>query len=102
MEMNGSMEVVTFQMVEGTRREQVLDGIRSLDQFYSGAAGYGGMQAAQDNQTQHWTLVLNWDSPESEKEASAAMVGSERTKGFTQLVVPQTVIKKIYTCYCAL
>ena len=101
MEMKGRMEVITFQMIEGTSREQALAGIRSLDQFYRGTAGFGGMQAAQDDQTRQWTLVLNWDSPESERKASAAMMGSERTNGFKQLVVPQTVSKKILTCCCA-
>ena len=99
MKMNGSMEMVTFKMAEGTSREAALEGIWSLDSFYSGTAGYQGMQAAQDDHTGTWILVLNWDSAESEKIASAAMMSSMKTDGFKQLVVPQTVTKKIYPCY---
>ncbi len=99
MKINGSMEMVTFQMAEGTQQDEALEGIRCLDAFYSGTMGYRGMQAAQDDQTGAWTLVLNWDSAESEKKASAAMMASAKTDGFKQLVVPKTVTKKIYQCY---
>lgn len=99
MKMNGSMEMVTFQMAEGTKREEALEGIGCLDAFYSETTGYRGMQAAQDDQTGTWILVLTWDSAESEKKASAAMMSSEKTNGFKQLVIPRTVTKKMYPCY---
>ncbi len=102
MKMNGSMEMVTFQMAEGTKQEEALEGIRCLDAFYRGTVGYRGMQAAQVDQTSEWILVLNWDSAESEKKASGAMMASAKTNGFKKLVIPQTVTKKIYRCYCSL
>jgi hypothetical protein len=101
MRMNGSMEVVSFQMAAGTKQADALAGIRSLDEFYRGTTGYRGMQAAQDDQDGTWILVLNWDEAESEKKASAAMMGSAKTNGFKQLVVPQTVTKKLYPCYAS-
>ncbi len=99
MKRNGSMEVVTFHMVEGTKLEEALKGIGSLDAFYRSSAGYQGMQVARDDKTGVWTLVLAWDASESERAASAAMMTSDRTNGFKQLVVPQTVQKKMYPCY---
>jgi hypothetical protein len=98
MKTAGSMEVVSFKMATGTRQEDALGGIRTLDGFYRKKPGYQGMQAALDEDGT-WMLVLNWDSVESEKLASAAMMASDETVTFKKIVIPQTVTKKIYTCY---
>ncbi|TVR89864.1 MAG: hypothetical protein EA428_09455 [Spirochaetaceae bacterium] len=98
MKTAGSMEVVSFQMADSTTQEEALGGIRALDEFYKEKLGYRGMQAAR-NEGGTWILVLNWDCVESEKKASAAMMASEKTLGFKKNVIPQTVTKKIYTCY---
>ncbi len=98
MKTAGSLEVVSFQMADSTTPEDALGGIRSLDEFYKETLGYRGMQVAR-NEEGMWILVLNWDCAESEQKASAAMMASEKTLGFKKSVIPQTVTKKLYTCY---
>lgn len=98
MKTAGGMEVVSFQMTAGTKLEDALGGIRSLDEFYKGKSGYQGMKAAL-GEDGTWILVLQWDCAESEKSASAAMMASNEADTFKKLVIPLTVTKKIYPCY---
>ena len=98
MKVNGSMEMVSFEMTAGTSLEDALNGIRVLKDFYTNQAGFRNLQAAQEKDGR-WTLVLHWNSPEAEKKASAAMMGSATTDEFKKMVIPHTVTKQMYRCY---
>jgi len=98
MKMNGSLEMVSFEMPTETSLENALRGIGVLRDFYSNKVGFRSLQAAQDKDGR-WTLVLHWDSPEDEKKASAAMMASETTDEFKKTVIPHTVTKKMHPCY---
>ncbi|MEN1758884.1 hypothetical protein [Anoxynatronum sibiricum] len=94
----GCVEVVRFDLLQGTEKKKALEGFQILDVFYRSQEGYGGMSAAQADESA-WILMLHWRSKEDEKLASGRMMASQDTIGFKQLVIPQTVEKKIYTGY---
>ena len=94
----GCVEIVRFDLLQGTEKKKALEGFRVLDAFYRSQEGYGGMSAAQADESA-WILMLHWRSKEDEKLASGRMMASQDTIGFKQLVIPQTVEKKIYTGY---
>ncbi len=89
------MEIISFNLLEGTEKKAALEGFKALDSFYRSQEGYHGMNVAQVD-ADSWTLILYWTSKQDEKQASGRMMSSEETDGFKRLVIPKTVEKKIY------
>lgn len=89
------VEIINFNLLEGTENITALEGFKSLDSFYRSQEGYHGMNAAQVD-ADAWTLILYWNSKQDEKQASGRMMSSNETDGFKRLVIPKTVEKKIY------
>jgi len=96
MNKNGILEIVTFDQAEPADKVQIVNGVRVLDKFYSQFTGYHGIQVG-DHDSGSWTLILNWESVESEKEASALMMKSDETNAFKAVVNPPSV-KKVLCC----
>ncbi|SMP70848.1 hypothetical protein [Anoxynatronum buryatiense] len=94
----GCVEIVRFDVMQGTEKMIALEAFKLLDAFYQAQEGYFGMNAAQANDDA-WILILYWRSKEDEKLASGRMMASEETEGFKQLVIPKTVEKKMYPSF---
>lgn len=95
MKQKGSIEIITFNLVDNTEEQSYYHGLQVLDTFYKNYEGYYGMDIARVDDDR-WTLVLRWASRELEKEASANMMKSDVTNPFKMLINPKTVKKHVY------
>jgi len=98
MKENGSIEIISFNIVETMEEQQVVEGFKILDGFYKKHDGYYGMDIAKGKEYQ-WTMVLKWETKDHEKKASALMMKSDETNLFKMLIIPQTVVKNVYPCF---